>query len=103
MYAYVYDHSNWNPYTVWVVALGAATFGLYGLDKLLSRLSGPRVPEGVLHLAALLGGVAGAWMGIWLFRHKSNRRKHPGIWGVLALSSVVHVALTYYSILVGNP
>jgi len=102
IFAYVSVHSDWNPYTVWLVALGAVTFGLYGLDKLLAKLSGPRVPERLLHMLALLGGVAGAWLGMWVFRHKSNLRKHPRIWGLLALASVVHVALTCRSILVGN-
>jgi hypothetical protein len=33
---------------------------------------------------------------MFLFRHKSNYRKHPTIWPCLALGTVGHTALAYY-------
>ncbi len=87
--------TSWHWYAVWLLAWSAVALGIYGLDKLLSKVSGPRVPEALLHLLALLGGFVGAWLGVALFRHKSNARQHPAIWSVLVLSSVSHAAMVH--------
>jgi uncharacterized membrane protein YsdA (DUF1294 family) len=62
----------------------------------LAKANGPRVPELILHLLALVGGFAGGWLGMAVFRHKSNYRRHPGIWAVLVLSTAGHLALLYF-------
>jgi uncharacterized membrane protein YsdA (DUF1294 family) len=87
--------TDWHWYAVWLAAWSLETLGIYGLDKLLSKVSGPRVPEGLLHLLALLGGFAGAWLGVALLHHKSNRRKHGAVWLVLCLSSAAHAAVVF--------
>ena len=51
----------------------------YGLDKLLAKLKehAPktrRIPEKTLLLLAALGGGIGAWLGMELFRHKTQHR-----------------------------
>lgn len=71
---------------VWLVAAGAATFALYGLDKRRAQRGGTRVPEVVLHAAALLGGVAGGWAGRGVFHHKTRK---PAFTLVLALATVL--------------
>ena len=71
------------------------TFALYGLDKALAKARGARVPETILNLLAIQGGFAGAWLGMAVFRHKTNYRKHPLIWTVLALSTIGHAVLIY--------
>jgi len=70
-------------------ALTLATFALYGWDKLQARRAGRRVPERTLHLLALAGGFLGAWVGMRLFRHKTQKR---GFAVVLAMAVLLHAA-----------
>jgi len=51
-----------------------ATLMFYGYDKHQARAGGLRIPEVVLHGAALLGGTPGAVVGQILFRHKTCKR-----------------------------
>jgi uncharacterized membrane protein YsdA (DUF1294 family) len=41
-------------------------------DKRRARLNGRRVPEKTIFLVALFGGSPGCWMGMRLFRHKTQ-------------------------------
>ena len=102
LYPNLYSRTDWNPYVVWLAAVSANTFLLYGLDKLLSKVDGPRTPEALLHLLALLGGFPGGWLGMFVFRHKTNLRKHLPIWGFLALGTLAHAALAYYWLVLGG-
>lgn len=89
----IYTGTGWHPYLVWLAAWSVSAFLLYGIDKALSKAGGPRVPELILNLLAVVGGFAGCWAGIFAFHHKSNRSKHPVIWIVLLLSTIGHAAL----------
>ena len=91
----LYNSTTWNPYAVWLAAWSGITLIIYILDKILSKVRGPRVPELVLHLLAAIGGFGGAWLGMLVAQHKKNIRKHPIIWVVLTLSTLGHAALIY--------
>lgn len=52
-----------------------STFITMGIDKFQSRRSELRVPELNILFAALIGGVAGVYAGIWVFRHKTQKTK----------------------------
>ena len=54
LYVVLGASTPWNPYVDWLVAWSVAGFILYGLDKGLARAKGPRVPELVLNLLAVL-------------------------------------------------
>ena len=43
-----------------------------GIDKHKARMHRWRIPEKVLFLMSLLGGSAGTWAGMYLFRHKTK-------------------------------
>jgi len=81
-------------YLVWISALSISTFVLYGLDKRDAVVYGKgaqnRTPEILLHLLAFAGGFLGGWLGMFLFWHKI---KHLDFWGVLTLSTMLHVVL----------
>ena len=57
-----------------VVGLNLAAFLLYGWDKRAARLDRRRISERSLLLAAGLGGLLGAWVGMSVFRHKTKKR-----------------------------
>ena len=96
LFYWLYSQTNWHPYAIWVTALSGATFGIYGVDKLLATIGWGRAPENLLHLLALLGGFPGGWAGMAVFHHKTNYREHPSIWFFLILGTVGHAALAFY-------
>ncbi len=58
---------------LFLAAINAATFGLYGLDKRAARNNTWRIPEGTLLLFALLGGSPAAFWASRHFRHKTKK------------------------------
>jgi uncharacterized membrane protein YsdA (DUF1294 family) len=99
---FVSSNTDWNPYTVWLASLSITSFAMYGIDKGLSKVGGIRTPEFLLHLLAVLGGFAGAGLGMVVFRHKTNIREHPEFLLVIALSACVHLVLGYHSLFGGG-
>lgn len=71
-------------------ALTLATLLTYGFDKRRAQRGGRRVPERTLHALALLGGFAGAFLGMRFFRHKT---KKPLFLVVLLLAALLHAAV----------
>lgn len=70
-------------------ALTLATLALYAWDKLQAVRGGRRVPEVRLHALALLGGFAGAWLGMRLLRHKTQA---PLFGAVVLGAALLHAA-----------
>jgi len=79
-------------YWVWLAALSAITFIVYGFDKSRARNSGRRVPEKVLHWLALAGGFPGGWAGRAVFRHKTQKAFFTF---VLGISTLIHLGFIY--------
>ena len=82
----------------YAAGINLLAFALFGLDKLLARKKRRRIPEStLLTLCFLLGSLGGA-LGMALFRHKINGRKHPAFaYGVPALL-VIHLGLWAFCI-----
>ena len=60
--------TKWGFLWLWLLIINAAAFLAYGLDKLLAKL------ERNLLLLAIVGGGVGAWLGMEVFRHKTQHR-----------------------------
>ena len=58
-----------------LLALNFVAFLIYGIDKLKAKSSKSRIPETALLLFALLGGSIGAWLGMKVWRHKTQHKK----------------------------
>lgn len=57
-----------------LLVLNAATFVVFGVDKLLARMQRSRVPEATLLGLAWVGAPLGAWAAMSVFRHKTRKR-----------------------------
>lgn len=58
--------------SVWLAVVNLTGLVLMAADKSRARRGRWRVPEHMLFLTALLGGAAGSWAGMYLFRHKTR-------------------------------
>ena len=75
-----------------LLALNLITFITYGIDKRKAKKSRWRISESSLLLLALCGGSVGAWLGLKVWRHKTQHKKfYIGIPVIM----VVHFALFY--------
>jgi uncharacterized membrane protein YsdA (DUF1294 family) len=57
---------------IYLILINLLGFFLYGLDKAKAKRKGGRIPERTLLWVARLGGGAGCWLGMVLFRHKTK-------------------------------
>ena len=60
---------------VYVVAVNAVAFVVYGVDKYKAQKAKWRIRESTLLLLAAIGGSAGAWLGMKIWRHKTRHAK----------------------------
>ena len=56
----------------YLILINLVSFFLYGLDKAEAKRRGGRIPERTLFWVARIGGGAGCWLGMLLFRHKTK-------------------------------
>lgn len=92
--------AKWGILWLYLLLVNLLAFLIYGADKLLAkiktRFSGTRrVPEKTLLLLAALGGGIGAWLGMELFRHKTQHRSFRILVPLLTLAWVVIVGGLY--------
>jgi uncharacterized membrane protein YsdA (DUF1294 family) len=92
-YVLLYLYTELSFYLIWLIAWGGATFFLYGVDKTQAILGNWRIPEQVLHLFVLAGGVIGGGLGMILLWHKIRK---PVFWLVLFVSTVIQGVLAQW-------
>jgi len=81
------------PLWAYLLAVSVATFVLFGLDKGRARRSRGRIPEAVLHLAAAIGGSAGALAGMLVFRHKTRKTRFQAVFWLIVAAQIAAIAL----------
>lgn len=59
----------------YLIGINVLTFLLYGIDKWKAQKGKWRIPEETLIWLAIVGGIIGAILGMYLFRHKTKHRK----------------------------
>lgn len=76
--------------TYYLCAVNLLAFLLYGLDKSRARRGKWRIPEATLIGVAVIGGSAGAWLGMKGFHHKTKHKKFVyGLPAILVIQAVV--------------
>lgn len=60
---------------VYVVAVNVVAFVVYGVDKYKAQKAKWRIRESTLLLLAVIGGSAGAWLGMKIWCHKTRHAK----------------------------
>ena len=76
-----------------LLGVNLLAFALYGIDKGKAKRGAWRIRESTLLLAALLGGSAGALLGMELFRHKT---KHWKFKILVPLFLTLHIGIGVY-------
>ena len=59
----------------YLLGINLLTFFVYGIDKRKAKRDKWRVPEATLLMLAALGGSVGAWLGMFVFHHKTKHKK----------------------------
>ena len=80
---------------LYYLCMNIIAFILYGLDKKYSREGRWRIPEKTLLGIAMIGGAAGAWIGMQTFRHKT---KHLSFRVLVPVVVLVHVGIIVFMI-----
>lgn len=75
---------------IYLLAVNAVAFCAFGIDKYKAKSGKWRTPEKTLMSLALLGGSAGAWLGMRVFHHKTLHKKFSiGIPAILIVQVIL--------------
>ena len=75
---------------IYLIVINFLTFLIFGIDKWKARRGKWRIPEGTLIWMSIIGGSIGALMGMYLFRHKTQKRKfNLGIPAILLAQAIL--------------
>ena len=90
--------SGWPTAARWVggyvLAIGAATWVLYGFDKRRAQTGRRRVPEKTLHLLELAGGWPAAYLARRYYRHKTAKGRYRVVfWTIVFLHQILALAI----------
>jgi len=80
---------------VYLLILNLIGFLLMGLDKYRARKKRWRIPEARFFLIAAIGGSLGIWMGMSVFRHKTQHRTFLYGVPVLLVLNVVAIVVIF--------
>jgi uncharacterized membrane protein YsdA (DUF1294 family) len=81
---------------VYLAVINLAGFISMGLDKSKARRNKWRIPEATLFLFAIFGGSIGSFIGMRIFRHKTQKPKfYIGIPVILAIQVVAILYLAF--------
>lgn len=83
-----------NLILIYLAVITVVTFLVYGIDKWKAQHKRWRIPESVLLGLAAIGGSVGAWLGMKVWRHKTQHKKFKyGVPAILAAQVAVVVWL----------
>ena len=75
---------------IYLIGINLLTFLIFRVDKRKARKGKWRIPEDTLIWLSIVGGSVGALLGMYLFRHKTQKRKfNLGIPAILIAQAVL--------------
>jgi uncharacterized membrane protein YsdA (DUF1294 family) len=77
----------------WIFGVSIASFFTYGYDKAVAGRNVTRVPEIVLHALTLFGGTLGSFLGMQIFRHKTQKNSFRIVFWAIVLIQIVVIVL----------
>lgn len=77
----------------WIFGISIAAFFTYGYDKSIAGRDITRVPEIVLHLLTALGGTVGSFLGMQIFRHKTQKKSFRLVFWIIVVIQIVVIIL----------
>ena len=78
----------------WICGVSIASFATYGYDKAIAGRGVTRVPEIVLHALTAVGGTLGSFLGMQIFRHKTQKKSFRIVfWIIVAIQIIVIILL----------
>jgi uncharacterized membrane protein YsdA (DUF1294 family) len=79
---------------IYLAVITVVTFLVYGIDKWKAQHKRWRIPESVLLGLAAIGGSVGAWLGMKIWRHKTQHKKFKyGVPAIFVAQVAVVVAV----------
>ncbi|MBK5471690.1 DUF1294 domain-containing protein [Bacillus sp. TH19] len=60
---------------IYFIIINVIAFSMMGIDKRKAKKKQWRTPESTLFLSAVAGGAVGAWIGMYMFHHKTHKGK----------------------------
>ena len=79
---------------IFLTIITVVTFFAYGIDKWKAQHNRWRIPESVLLGLAAVGGSVGAWLGMQVWRHKTQHKKFK--YGVPVIFAVQVVLVVWW-------
>ena len=86
-------------FLAWLAFINLFAIAIFGIDKLKAINGKWRIKEATLFLVALLGGGFGSLVGMYLFRHKTQKAKFVVGIPALCILNVACVIATFIWIL----
>ena len=74
---------------IYLAVINVVTFFMYGIDKWKAMNSKWRIRETALLGLAVLGGSIGAWLGMKVWRHKTQHKKFKYGLPLILLAQIV--------------
>ena len=81
---------------IYLVAINVITFFLYGLDKWKAKQSKWRIKEATLLGIAAIGGSIGAWLGMKVWRHKTQHTQFKYGVPLMLLAQIILIGVIWY-------
>ena len=78
---------------IYVAFISVITFFVFGIDKLKAIKDKWRIPEKALFLLSIIGGSVGGLLGMYIFRHKTQKPAFK--FGIPAIL-IVQIVLIYF-------
>lgn len=77
---------------IYLLSVSLITFILFGADKIKAKAHKWRIPEKALLGLCLIGGFAGGFLGMEIFRHKT---RHWYFYGIIIASLLIWTFVIY--------